>query len=155
MHLFQKPPESEVLRLLGEAGLPISDLTPRHLEYFFGFGSERAPAGVVGLEIYGPEALLRSLVVAESARGQGCGKALVAEAERHARDCGVERVYLLTTTASRFFAGLGYVAVARDEAPKRIRATSEFSGICPSSSVFMMKDLTAGPGEAPGKRHRS
>jgi amino-acid N-acetyltransferase len=155
MHVFRKPPESEVLRLLGEAGLPFSDLTPSHLEHFFGCGSEQAPSGVVGLEIHGAEALLRSLVVADSVRGQGYGTLLVAEAERHARECGVEHVYLLTTTAARFFESLGYVAVTRDEAPASIRATSEFSGICPASSVFMMKDLTAGAGEAPGKRKHS
>jgi amino-acid N-acetyltransferase len=128
MHVFRRPAGAEVLRLLGEAGLPTADLTPPHLEHFFGCGPEHAPAGVVGLEIHGPGALLRSLVVAESARGQGCGKALVAEAERHARDCGVERVYLLTTTAAKFFGRLGYVALARDEAPETTgRATKTLS----------------------------
>jgi len=152
MRVFRQPPESQVRRMLGNAQLPSADLTPGHLEHFFGCGSEQAPKGVVGLEIYGSEALLRSLVVDETSRGHGCGKALVAAAERYARDCGVRRIYLLTTTAPKFFEGLGYHALARDQAPACIRTTSEFSGLCPTSSAFMVKDLASGarPASASG-----
>jgi len=149
MHIFRQPPEREVRRLLGAAELPAADLTPRHLEDFFGCGPEHAPKGVVGLEIHGPEALLRSLAVDESSRGHGCGKALVAEVERYAQGRGVRRVYLLTTTAAEFFEGLGYTAAAREEAPESIRGTSEFSSLCPTSSAFMVKDLPADPGVPP------
>ena len=149
MKVFRRPPERQVRRLLGDAKLPTADLSPRHFEHFFGCGTKRALKGAVGLEICGAEALLRSLVVDEAARGRGCGKALVAEAERHARDCGARRIYLLTTTAAEFFAGLGYAAAAREDAPARIRDTSEFSAMCPASSTFMVKDLMAGCGAQP------
>jgi len=143
MDVFRQPSESEVRRLLSEANLPTADLTPGHFEHFFGCGARQAPKGVVGLECHGAEALLRSLVVDAAARGHGCGKALVAAAERYARERGVKRIYLLTTTAAKFFERLGYTVAAREEAPECIRATSEFSGICPSGSVFMAKDLMA------------
>lgn len=146
MHIFRRPPEPQVRRLLSDSGLPAADLTSQHLEHFLGCGPKQTPKGVVGLEIYGSEALLRSLAVDESARGHGCGTALVAAAERYARGRGVRRVYLLTTTAAKFFEGLGYTAAAREEAPAPIRATSEFRSLCPSSSAFMVKDLTAHPG---------
>jgi amino-acid N-acetyltransferase len=141
MQVFRRPAERDVRRLLAAAALPVDDLTPAHLEHFFGCGLEQAPQGVGGLELFGPDALLRSLAVDETARGRGCGKALVAALEAHARARGAQRVYLLTTTAARFFSDLGYRAVARDAAPEHIRATPEFSALCPASAAFMVKDL--------------
>ena len=130
MHLFRQPPEPQVRRLLSDAKLPTADLTPEHLKHFIGCGPEQAPKGVVGLEIYGPDALLRSLAVEDKTRGHGCGKALVAEAERYAKEQGVRRIYLLTTNAAKFFGNLGYGVVARDDAPECIRRTAEFSSLC-------------------------
>lgn len=141
MNIFRHPPGPQAHRILRDAGLPTADLQPGHLEDFFGCGAEKEPKGVVGLEIYGPDALLRSLAVDAGARGRGCAKALVAQAERYAASRGVRRVYLLTTTAEKFFERLGYRAVARDDAPEAIRKTAEFSSLCPSSSAFMAKTL--------------
>jgi amino-acid N-acetyltransferase len=92
MNIYRQPPESGARRLLTESELPTCDVTPEHLSHFFGCGSTQKPQGVVGLEIYGSVALLRSLAVAEKKRGVGCGKALVAEAERYAQTCGVKRL---------------------------------------------------------------
>jgi hypothetical protein len=50
--------------------------------------------------------------------------------------------YLLTTSAADFFAHLGYKRVDRGEAPENIRATSEFSQLCPVSSVLMLKEMS-------------
>jgi amino-acid N-acetyltransferase len=136
-----RPPLSAVVALLSAARLPTEDLTERHCEHFFYFGSASRPDGVVGLELFGDVALLRSLVVADEHRGTGAGSQLLAHAERDARARGVERLYLLTTTAESFFARRGYTCTARDAAPEAIRATREFSGICPSSSAFMVKVL--------------
>lgn len=128
-------------RLLAEAELPAADLTGAHFEHFFGCGAEEAPQGVVGVEIHGTQALLRSLAVEPAVRGRGCARALVERAERHARARGVRRMYLLTTTAADFFARLGYKRLGRDEAPEAIRATREFSALCPASSALMVKEL--------------
>jgi amino-acid N-acetyltransferase len=128
--------------LLAAADLPIEDLTARHCEDFFFTGPPDAPSGLVGLELFGDVALLRSLVVSEALRGSGAGSALLAHAERHARRNGATRIYLLTTTAEAFFARRGYSRVPRATAPDAIRATREFAGICPASSAFMFKELT-------------
>jgi amino-acid N-acetyltransferase len=79
--------------------------------------------------------------VDEAMRGRGCGRRLVAEAEQYAARNGVQSLYLLTTTAEEFFRRLGYVRIDRASAPEAIRQTSEFSGLCPSSSAVMMKAL--------------
>ena len=99
MNIFSKPNLSAVKQLLSESSLPIEDITAQHLQHFFGCGSGLELEGLVGLELYGEVALLRSLAVASSRRGTGVGSGLVAHAERHARDQGVQSLYLLTTTA--------------------------------------------------------
>lgn len=98
----------------------------------------------MGLEVYGNVALLRSLAVSVDFRGRGHGKALVAQAECYAQSQGVKEIYLLTSTAERFFEQLGYQTVARECAPEAIRQTQEFSTLCPSSSAFMLKPLPPG-----------
>ena len=139
--IFRHPPEAAVRRLLAEAKLPSEDLNATHFPHFFGCGEMQAPQGVVGVEIHGEDALLRSLVVDPATRGRGCAKALVARAERHAQESGARRIFLLTTTAAEFFSHLGYNRIERDAAPQGIRATSQFSALCPTSSVLMMKEL--------------
>ena len=69
-----RPPRSTAVALLQAQGLPVSDITDEHLEHFFFIGSDGSPTGLVGIEIYGADALLRSLVVAETARTQGPGR---------------------------------------------------------------------------------
>ena len=141
MDIFANPDLSSVKQLLSDSGLPIEDITAQHLQHFFGCGSGSTLEGVVGLELYGEVALLRSLAVASSRRGSGVGPGLVAHAERYARDKGVQSLYLLTTTAEKFFLRRGYARIPRDEAPAAIKGTKEFSGICPTSSAFMVKYL--------------
>jgi amino-acid N-acetyltransferase len=141
MDILTHPSESELKRLLTESGLPTSDLSEGHLAQFFGCGQDPELEGVVGLEVYGDVALLRSLAVAPGRRGSGLGSRLVAHAERHARENGVKSLYLLTTTAEDFFLRRGYAKISREEAPAAIKATKEFSGICPVSSAFMVKYL--------------
>src|SRR6266481_4035664 len=93
------------------------------------------------MEIYGDVALLRSLAVAAPRRQIGLGTALVEHAEQEALRQGVSTVYLLTTTAESLFLRLDYARVPREQAPSAIRATREFSDMCPASAAFMMKQL--------------
>ncbi|WP_454829050.1 arsenic resistance N-acetyltransferase ArsN2 [Pseudoxanthomonas wuyuanensis] len=141
-HLIQPIPLSaSVEALLAENQLPISDLQDTSKIALFGCVSNTQVSGIVGLELYGHVALLRSLAVAGTARGNGLGDALVAYAERHAVQQGVGSIYLLTTTASGFFERHGYHPVAREDAPAAIARTSQFSNLCPSSSAFMVKSV--------------
>jgi amino-acid N-acetyltransferase len=139
--VFRNPDLLQVQRLVVAAGLPTEDLADADLSHFFGCGSREKPSGVVGLEVFREEALLRSLVVEPSEQGAGVGRLLVAAAEAHARAQGAGSVYLLTTTAAAFFERLGYLRVHRDSAPETIRATREFASLCPASAAFMVKRL--------------
>jgi len=129
--------------LLESAGLPVSYLTDAYMEHFFYVGPASAPIGLVGVEMCGMDALLRSLVVNPEHRSAGLGQTLVAHAESHARGQGARAIYCLTTTAEAFFRRRGYVDADRDRAPTAVRETREFSAICPASSAFLVKKLLA------------
>jgi amino-acid N-acetyltransferase len=141
LEIARHPERGGAERLLAAADLPASDLTDSLLQDFFYAGPAAEPTGLVGLELQGEVALLRSLVVAPALRSRGAGTSLVEYAERYARLRGVRDLYLLTTTAEEFFARRGYTRVAREDAPESIRSTREFAGICPASAAFMVKRL--------------
>jgi len=130
-----------MVALLRAQGLPFSDITGEHLEHFFFIGSGGSPTGLVGLEIYDTDALLRSLVVAEHARSRGIATMLVQHVEDYAASRRISTVYLLTTTAEGFFELRGYAHIDRAMAPAAIRSTREFASLCPASSAFMFKRL--------------
>ncbi len=134
--------EVALATLLQMAALSTEDITPETLEHFLVAHLDKALVGCVGLEVLGEVGLLRSVAVDESHRGTGLGKELVAAMEEHAKDAGVRDLYLLTTTAEGFFAGLGYRKLSREEAPGAIAGTEQFSSLCPSSSSLMVKTLT-------------
>lgn len=139
--IHRQPTAAIVTALLEAAGLPAGDLHAAMLAHFFAVGDPEAPAGVIGVELYGRDALLRSLVVRESERHRGTGRALVAAVENYAYTAGVCSVYLLTETAMPFFSSLGYSVLARQHAPPAIRATTQFSTLCPDSADLMHKAL--------------
>lgn len=139
--IYQAPLRADVVRLLESASLPTSDLSDDDMRDFFFAGPATAPVGIVGLQFYGSDALLRSLVVSTAHRARGLGHRLVEHAEHHAREHGATIVYLLTTTAESFFRSRGYVVTPRESAPPAIRSTPEFAGLCPASSAFLSKRL--------------
>lgn len=129
-----------VERLLARNDLPTAGLHDGDGRFFVARdGDDRI--GVGGVEQCGTDGLLRSVVVEASVRGEGYGVALCRALEAEARAAGIERLYLLTTTAAEFFAGRGYAEMPREDAPEAIRATTEFAELCPSSATCMRKSL--------------
>lgn len=125
--------------MLNYESLPASDLDESSLEKILVCRDDKGVVAVVGLEALGRVALLRSLVVDWEMRGQGLGVQLTKAAEALASRAGVESIYLLTTTAEEFFRAQGYRLLARSEAPLAIQSTTQFSELCPSSAVLMVK----------------
>lgn len=126
-----------ITALLREAGLPHDDVAEPGTRFFVARNGS-ATVGAIGAEVYGGDALLRSLVVAPACRKRGLGGRLVDALESAAEGWGVERWWLLTATAERFFAARGFVVVPRASAPPAIRATSRFDGHC-ASAVCMTR----------------
>jgi amino-acid N-acetyltransferase len=126
--------------LLEANGLPSSDVHSKPECFYVAYdGDERV--GVGGIELRGTAGLLRSVAVERSARGEGFGTALCERLEAVARAEDVEVLYLLTTTASGFFADRGYAETERTVAPEAIRGTTEFADLCPETAVCMRKPL--------------
>ena len=126
-----------ILHLLKENNLPISDLDEAKLAHFIVAQKENDVAGCVGLEIYGTDALLRSLSVKPSLHNKGLGSQLHEKIVEYARSMGVKNLHLLTTTAEKFFLKKGFIVNAREKAPVTIQNTKEFKEICGSTSVYM------------------
>ena len=141
MTVFSDPSIDSVKKLLTLSELAVSDIHDGGPVRFFGCGTSAELVGVIGLEPYGRVGLLRSLAVDASRRGENLGKRLVAHLEHVAAETGLRSIYLLTDTAQHFFLRLGYVRLARDEAPEVIRTTEEFRCLCPDSAVFMVKHI--------------
>jgi len=97
--------------------------------------------GAAAIERFGAAGLLRSVVVAEAARGTGLGHAIVAAAEDLARAEGLSELYLLTETATDWFPRLGYEVVDRAAAASVVGASIEFTTVCRDTGVPMRKRL--------------
>jgi N-acetylglutamate synthase-like GNAT family acetyltransferase len=129
--------------LLARCALPVAGLVDQFPAGYVVAG-EAPMIALAGLEVHGSHGLLRSVAVDPTARARGLGRVLVEHRLAHARALGLTSVFLLTTTAPRFFAALGFTPCARDHAPAALQATPEFAGVCPSSAACMV--WTPAPG---------
>jgi amino-acid N-acetyltransferase len=126
--------------VLERNGLPARNVRSKSECFYVGCdGEERV--GVGGIEPRGDAGLLRSLVVERPDRGHGYGTAICAALEAEARTNGIEELYLLTTSASGFFAARGYVEIERGDVPSAIRGTAQFDDLCPATATCMRKSL--------------
>jgi arsenate reductase len=148
---------AELEALLRAANLPLDgldDAFPR------GFAIARIGGelvGAAGIEQWGEHGLLRSVVVADALRKQHIGEALVADrlawAKAQVADSSrgtqpITTVSLLTTSADRFFARLGFQRVARDQLPAALTASSQLQ-IPMCASAVAMSISCVHPGAAP------
>ncbi|WP_083394371.1 GNAT family N-acetyltransferase, partial [Atopomonas hussainii] len=131
--------------LLQSNDLPVLDIETGTEVLLFVAGSAQQPSGVVGIQIFGTTALLRSLAVSASERGNGLGAALVQHVEQYALLMGISSIYLLTTTAASFFKLRGYNIANRADAPASIASTRQFSSLCPRETlIYSSAALLAG-----------
>jgi len=131
----------ELRDVLKENGLDVDELDDSQHSDFLVLRNENGFVGCVGLEVYGEDGILRSLAVKKGARGVGYGWMLADTAISRARQRGVRRCYLLTETASDFFAAKhGFRVVVRSTIAKRVTDSSLFQH-CPDSAVAMRLDL--------------
>ena len=130
-----------IQKILKENDLPYSDLQEENLSTFLVIRTDNDLIATIGTEIYQPDALLRSLAVMPAYRNKGYAAGLVAAIENFLITRGVQSLYLLTTSAEKYFTRIGYTVSDRKKVPETISATNEFKTLCPDSAVCMVKHL--------------
>lgn len=129
-----------VRKLLQQHHLPL-DGVDAHIGAMVVARDGSTVVGTAALELYADGALLRSVAVDPSVQGRHLGHDLTEAALRVARANGIETVYLLTTTAEKFFPKLGFEPITREQVPVSVQASVEFRSACPASAVVMRKRL--------------
>jgi len=129
MRPAQRSDITGIRALLTEAALA-QPATDDRVSDFFTLRNENGLAGCVALEVHGDDAILHSLAVDKQYRGAGYGWMLADMAVSQARWRGVRRIYLLTESASDFFAAkFGFRVVDRSTLSKPVAASSTFAHI--------------------------
>jgi UDP-N-acetylmuramate: L-alanyl-gamma-D-glutamyl-meso-diaminopimelate ligase len=109
---------------------------------FYVLSNEVGIVGGVALDVLGDDAVLRALAVNPEFRGAGYGWMLADMAVSQARWRGVRRIYLLTETASDFFAAkFGFRVVDRSTLSKLVAASETFTAPRGANLVAMRLDL--------------
>jgi len=129
-----------VRALLEQLQLPLAGVD-QHLSTMLVAREGERIVGSAALELYADGALLRSVAVEPRVQGRRLGHQLTEAALRLAASRGVQTVFLLTTTAERFFPRFGFEPIARDDVPQSVRESVEFTSACPASAVVMRKQL--------------
>jgi len=124
--------------LLESYDLPVSDLAHSSVQ-LWALVDETQIAGVIGLEQCQDIGLLRSLAVPKDYQGLGLARRLCNIVLDHSKTADITQIYLLTETASCFFSHLGFEEIERADAPNALRATKQFSSLCPDSASLMVK----------------
>jgi amino-acid N-acetyltransferase len=97
--------------------------------------------GSSGLEMYGVHALIRSIAVHPEQRGKNVGKEIVDDILQRAKTMNIKSLFLLTETAHEFFLKRGFKDISRNEVPDAVKASAEFSFVCPASAKCMVYTL--------------
>lgn len=124
--------------LLSASDLPL-DGVKENFSSFIVAEDEGAIVGAIGLEKFGPIALLRSAVVSNDHRGSGIGGALVEHIIENAEKEGIEELFLLTTTAEDYFPRFGFERTTRLAVPIAVKQSTEFQGACPDTASVMTR----------------
>ncbi|MBC3788443.1 arsenic resistance N-acetyltransferase ArsN2 [Spirosoma utsteinense] len=143
MHIQTAQPadKAAIISLLQQGQLLTNDL-PVDLSDFIIAKEQTTLIGVAGLERVGRVGLLRSVAIDQHYQGKQIGAQLVGRMLEIARAADLEEVYLITTSADRYFERQGFQPVNRQEVPAAIQQTQQFSELCPSTAIVMKRALT-------------
>jgi amino-acid N-acetyltransferase len=133
---------ADVLSLLCAAGLPEAGVLEANV-CFFVADLNGAVIGAAGLEIHGRDGLLRSVVVQAGLRDREIGRRLTVQVIAAARAANVRDLYLLTTTAARYFRRYGFVHLDRPSVSPEVQNSHEFREACPATATAMVLHLSS------------
>jgi amino-acid N-acetyltransferase len=131
-----------ILDLLSQVQLPHDGVVENLSGFLVARDESSRLIATIGIERHGNTALLRSAAVAREYQGCGIGSRLTEHLLERATNNGIERVVLLTSTASEFFARrFGFCETSRTAFDKDLAASPEWNLPRCSSAVCMSLDL--------------
>ena len=141
--IYKAKPEAyeTVVGLLTAAGLPTEDLR-NDLGHFWIANASGTSIGVIGMDLYAPYGLLRSMTVLPEYRNKGIASRLVDQVEQLAKKLDLSELYLITNTAESYFIKKGFQLITKAELPDSVASSQEMNGLCPASSVIMRKTIS-------------
>jgi amino-acid N-acetyltransferase len=132
----------DILDLLTQVQLPHDGVAENVSAFLVARDESSRLIATIGLERHGDTALLRSAAVTPEYQGCGIGSRLTENLLERAKNDGVERVVLLTSTASEFFARrFGFCETSRAVFDNELAGSSEWNLPRCSSAVCMSLDL--------------
>ena len=132
----------DILDLLSQVQLPHDGVAENVSGFLVARDESSRLIATIGLERHGNTALLRSAAVAPEYQGCGIGSRLTENLLELAKNDGVERVVLLTSTASEFFARrFGFCEASRAVFDEKLAGSLEWNLPRCSSAVCMSLEL--------------
>ena len=136
------PGDPALIAALRAEDLPVDDLAEPGRNFLAYRTLDGQLVGFAGYELLGADVLIRSVVVSPELRRARIGRNIVPLLLFRAHEAGAKRAWLLTTSASDFFARLGFKPVERADAPTAILATRQASSLCPASAILMRRKIS-------------
>ena len=127
----------DVLELLDLVNLTTEGVSD-NLDHFFVVKENGTIVGCAGVEVYEKIGLLRSLAIHPDHQKSGLGTELTEKLLTYAEDMGIQELYLLTSTARKFFEKFEFKLLAKDDLKPIIKRSPNFSHSCEDA---MKKEL--------------
>ena len=130
-----------IKQLLVASLLPSRDVGGANQRFIAASESGRL-IGCAGLQVAGPDGLVRSMAVDWTRRNAGLGSRLHARLLFEAALAGVRTLYVVTSTAEDFFAGHGFRKIAAHAVPPELQRSEEFAAFVPGGSAVMARPVS-------------
>jgi N-acetylglutamate synthase-like GNAT family acetyltransferase len=121
---------------LRKAGLPTAGVQDAALLFWRFIGRDDVPVGFGGLQVFGRDAVLHSVVTLPPVRGRGVGTAIVAALESEAMMRNVRAIWLPAPADADFFGKRGYARCGLDDLPPPVRGSAAFADVAASAAIM-------------------
>lgn len=129
----------QIRRLLRIVGLPVDGC--EDMQVLARFGEDDELIGILGVEDFGGDCLLRSLAVLPAHQNKGIGTALVTHLLTVSAGMNW-KIYLFTENAQLFMARFGFKIIPAEQVPETIRFSPLIAGHCIENADAMVLSVS-------------
>jgi N-acetylglutamate synthase-like GNAT family acetyltransferase len=139
----------ELRLFLTTAELTLSGIDDPRLPLWIVVDADGRIEATTGFELAGSHALIRSVAVAPSLRGNGLGTELARFALERAREAGAETAWLFSRRSGGFWQKLGFESADRDELARVLEPTYQVTEFAKTGQlgreIAWSRSLATGP----------